>query len=216
MAVEGLGAILWYNQQKIFILRLVFLMMKRRGRVIRKKTFLRSFLGNIPIFLLLFSFPPPVSVRAGERTIEATLAHRAGSPASIGLGLGIGDPTGIDFVWMIRQNQWLHLEAGTGDRAFVFYGDYHFSLIRAFFREADLSMPFSVGVGGILGAGGEGPFGKDSTPMFGIRVPLNTELWFHTIPLAIFLELAPQVTTILPRGFFSFQLGIRFYLGGGK
>jgi len=158
----------------------------------------------------------PTFLIASETTVEASLARRAGSPGSVGLGLGLGDPTGIDFVWMAQQNQWLHLELGTGDRALVVYGDYHFALARVMFREANLSMPISVGVGLIMGAGGEGPFGKDSGPMFGFRVPLNTELWFERIPLAIFLELAPQVTTIFPRGFLSFQLGIRFYMGGGK
>lgn len=171
------------------------------------------FFSTITFAVLLCSLTPR-ALFARERTVEASLARGAGTPGSFGLGLGLGDPTGLDFVWMATRDQWLHLDLGTGDRAVVLYGDFHWSLARVLFREAQLSMPLSVGVGGIFGAGGKGPFGEDSLPMVGVRVPLNAELWFGSIPLAIFLELAPQVTSIFPRGFLSAQLGVRFYLGG--
>lgn len=169
----------------------------------------------VPFLLVLFSvalFSREASAR--EQRVEASLATRAGSPGSIGFGLGLGDPTGLDFVWMASRGQWIHLELGTGDRALVVYGDFHWSLARILFREARLELPLSVGVGGVVGAGGKGPFGSDSLPMVGVRVPLNAELWFQTIPLAIFLEIAPQATSAFPSGFLTFQIGIRFYLGG--
>jgi len=172
--------------------------------------FLWKFPFRIYIFLLLLFFSPTFLFSATTVTVGGPSSATPGKPGVVGLGLSLGAPTALDFQYSLSNEHFLHMDLGTGYSAIVFLGDYHFTLLQIRFQNAPLLLPLTVGVGGIVG-GGEGPIGRENLLMVGVRVPFSAELWFLKIPLSIFLEIAPQITTALPKGFLGLQLGVRFH-----
>ncbi|MBI4428131.1 MAG: hypothetical protein HY562_03340 [Ignavibacteriales bacterium] len=127
-----------------------------------------------------------------------------------GLGVVIGDPTGISAkLWMTRQTA---LQFGfslsdnfKGSRALM-SADYlwhSFDLIRSTER-----LPVYYGVGGALSSGGGGDAALGVRGVFGV-------VWLpRTVPIDVFFQVVPTVT-IVPASSFGIGagVGVRFFFG---
>ncbi len=118
--------------------------------------------------------------------------HRVGLGQEKGLGLGviIGEPTGISAKAWVSQTR--AIDAGMA-WSFRRRGRFHVHVdhIWHFPQNLRTSERFVLyaGVGGRLAVGkGDG--------IFGIRIPLGVAWWPHRAPLDVFLELAPIVDLI--------------------
>ncbi len=137
----------------------------------------------------------------------------AAGPAGFGLGVIVGEPTGLSAkawlggnvavdaaaAWSFFGNSALHLHAD------VLY--HNFSLINVSAGE----LPLYYGVGGRI------KFVETKTDngdkfKLGVRVPVGLEYLFPAAPVGIFLELVPLLDVIPGTDFgFNAAVGARFY-----
>lgn len=123
-----------------------------------------------------------------------------------GLGLIFGDPTGLSMKYFVDEKN-----AIDGAVAWSFWGEFfyvhadylwHFDVIDV----SSGSLPFYVGVGPKLG------FSNDFR--MGARIPLGITYLFDTVPIDLFIEIAPGMNfTPATQGDFDAGLGARFYFG---
>jgi hypothetical protein len=161
----------------------------------------------------------------------------AGPAHPFGLGLMIGNPTGLSGKWYL--NKPFALQAGLGyvDDDFDDGGDddgfhLHVDVVwhpRVLARTPDFTLPFYFGVGGrilddddryVCGPGGERC--TDNDTYLGVRVPVGLLMDFNKVPLDIFLELALVVDFVEfddddfdddnhDRAHMNLALGARYY-----
>jgi len=124
----------------------------------------------------------------------------------IGLGLIIGEPTGISFKYWTTSTTafdaalaWSFIDEG----AFHIHGDYlfhNFTLISV----PKGKLPFYYGIGGRLKTAHDA--------RFGIRVPLGLAYLFQNAPVDIFLEVVP-ILDLTPKTDFSINaaIGARYF-----
>jgi len=125
---------------------------------------------------------------------------------NIGLGIIVGEPTGISFKYWTSSTTafdaalaWSFIDGG----AFHIHADYifhNFNLIR--FSEGRL--PFYYGIGGRIKT-------ADKTQV-GVRVPLGLAFMFNNTPVDIFLEVVP-ILNLAPKTDFRINaaLGARYF-----
>jgi len=125
---------------------------------------------------------------------------------NIGLGIIVGEPTGISFKYWTSSTTafdaalaWSFIDGG----AFHIHADYifhNFNLIR--FSEGRL--PFYYGIGGRIKT-------ADKTQV-GVRVPLGLAYMFNNTPVDIFLEVVP-ILNLAPKTDFRINaaLGARYF-----
>ncbi len=133
-------------------------------------------------------------------------ANAQAQNSGLGLGVLIGEPTGISAklwltgtgavdaaaAWSTRGNNSLHLHA---DYLHHFFG---------LFPVTQGKLPLYVGAGGRIRFAGN--------PKFGARVPVGLAYLFPTIPVDIFLEIAPIVDLAPDTGFdINGGIGARYY-----
>lgn len=121
--------------------------------------------------------------------------------SGIGLGMMLGEPTGISAVSWLGGGNALDLVAAwsfSGESSIYFHADYQFHG----FVERPLTA--FVGVGGAL-------FLREN-PAIGLRVPLGLTFIFQEVPLDLFFEVAPGMTLIPDTDpFVGGGVGFRFY-----
>lgn len=134
---------------------------------------------------------------------------------SLGLGLMLGDPTGVDLKYWLSGSNALHFGFAYSFNDYTeLMGSYLWEFPRAFGPRAKNQFVPYVGVGGALFySTTEHPYYGSSSAAFGVRIPLGVEYLPHGAPLGITAELAPGVGLVPSTfGFFQGFLGIRVYL----
>ncbi len=133
----------------------------------------------------LFAMPSPA--RAGS-----------GAPGSAGLGVVIGDPTGVSAKIRLTPSSALDAALGAGDGA-----DLHLHLDwlfvgAPFVRESNVSIAWFAGVGGALEVDDdEGRFDDDDDTELEARAPLGITMRFDSVPpLELFAEIALAVEVV--------------------
>ena len=133
--------------------------------------------------------------------LAAPLALSAQQRGGIGLGIMVGEPTGISAIsWVGGGNAldfvaaWAFREAGS----FYLHVDYQFHGF------VDNPMTLFGGLGGFILL--------QDNPALGARVPLGISFLFQEVPMDFFLEVAPGMALFPETGFFmGGGIGIRFY-----
>lgn len=133
-----------------------------------------------------------------------------------GIGVVLGDPTGLSYKNWVSENQAFDLGAAwsfTGDQSFTLFGDYllhNFSIlnnIKFVSKLSDRSGNFPL----YFGAGARIRFDDDDTE-FGIRIPVGVSYFTKEHPLELFgevvpiVDLAPDTDVEINGG-----VGVRFY-----
>jgi hypothetical protein len=155
--------------------------------------------GAAPLLALAFSFfffICPAKAQSGK----------------VGLGIIVGDPTGISFkAWMNEQNA---IDAAA---AWSFRGRGYFLIHASYLRHADVfpinkgRLPLYYGIGARVIVRENHPRFRDD-PRIGVRIPLGITYIFSGSPFDIFLEVAPLLD-LVPATTFDFNgaIGGRFY-----
>ena len=124
----------------------------------------------------------------------------------IGLGLIVGEPTGISFKYWTGSTTafdaalaWSFIDEG----AFHIHGDYifhNFTLITI----PEGKLPFYYGIGARIKTAND--------TKLGVRVPLGLAYLFNSAPIDIFLEIVP-ILDLTPKTDFAINaaLGTRYY-----
>ena len=124
----------------------------------------------------------------------------------IGLGLIVGEPTGISFKYWTGSTTafdaalaWSFIDEG----AFHIHGDYifhNFTLITI----PEGKLPFYYGIGARIKTAND--------TKLGVRVPLGLAYLFNSAPIDIFLEIVP-ILDLTPKTDFAINaaLGARYY-----
>ena len=123
-----------------------------------------------------------------------------------GLGVILGEPTGISFKTWINKDRAIDAAAAWsfgGEDAFHIHGDYlfHNRTLLNFDRNV---IPLYYGIGGRLRFQGQSKFG--------VRFPLGITFFIREAPIDIFLELVP-ILNLAPSTEFDFNgaIGARYY-----
>ncbi|MDI6400471.1 hypothetical protein QLX67_00555 [Balneolaceae bacterium ANBcel3] len=174
-------------------------------------------LTNIYISLLLFDFfkPPNRFVVEMRKTAIPFLflfiftlgtVESYASDQNKGVGVLIGDPTGISFALRTQTDR-----AFAGGLAWSFRGHstMHFHLDYLFYHHGIIpvekgSLPLYYGLGGRLRFG--------DTDKLGIRIPLGIAYQFENDPIELFFEIVP-ILELVPGTALSGNaaIGIRYY-----
>lgn len=153
-----------------------------------------------------------VSVAAA--TSPALAEERAGG--AIGLGLSIGDPTGITGEYHRRAPGFGHaLELTIGIENFGDGDDFYAHLIWKFYitellRHADFDVPIYTGVGPWIS--GDNDRDNDTNLDIGGRVPFGIAMDFRKAPIQVFFEVAVEAQLIDDFGIdIEGAIGFRYY-----
>ncbi len=148
-------------------------------------------------------------------------AAETGRENEFGLGIMLGEPTGISGRLNLSSKRSVDFGLARSDKSyFLILADYLFTFPHAFHTSSTFLSNVTpyVGVGGVLGIADQSfqfrtAFGgATGSTVFGVRIPLGIEWRPSSPPLGVFLEIAPGIS-ILPstQGFMQGDLGIRFY-----
>lgn len=172
----------------------------------------------LPALLVLLA--APAFGATGNPELRLDSGGRAGTPGSIAIGVGLGEPTSIEFGYWFAERQWLSV--GLGGRyvhgSIVGHGSFHLGVADLDVRSDRLTVPFHVGLGVIGGLATPARIRWPDNAVLafvGVRVPIGIDIWFQEIPLSLFFEIAPQVTTLVFHGVpdvFGGQIGVRFHI----
>ena len=132
----------------------------------------------------------------------------AGEREKFGIGVILGEPTGITAKYMINDNNAIDAGSGwetSGDNKLHIYGDYLFHLYDVI-EVPKGRLPLYFGVGGRI------VFHDNDDNELGIRFPVGIEYVFEKAPLGAFVELVP-VLDLSPDTELDFEAGtgIRFF-----
>lgn len=139
-------------------------------------------------------------------------AAACGAEGPFGVGIVVGEPTGISLAYRPGGARMLQGAAAwdlTSPGGLTFTGDYLFLFDKSLKLERR-AIPLYVGVGGklslLVGGSEEIPLG------LGFRVPLGVRWPFDSTPLEAFLELVPGLRLIPDTAFDAGAgLGLRWY-----
>lgn len=148
--------------------------------------------------------------------LVAALSLVATPPASadqgdFGLGIIIGEPTGISFKnWVGGRHAvdaaaaWSFVDEGAAH----IHADYLWHFFNRFDDVEGGRLPFYVGIGGRV------KFNEDDA-LIGVRIPVGLDFILEDAPLDIFLEVVP-ILDLAPDTDLEFNaaLGVRFWFGG--
>lgn len=161
----------------------------------------------VPVVALLLLTATARPVRA------APVSHRPG----LGIGLMLGDPTGITLKQSLGgANAWdLGIGVGPGIRL---HADYLWGLAQLLSNTSTLTLDIYLGVGPVLGiargwCGSPSDFDRDCNNrgvFVGVRVPFGIEATLVRAPVAFGLEIAPGVW--LARNFASELLDVFLFV----
>ena len=135
---------------------------------------------------------------------------RAVEGRGFGLGLFLGEPTGLTLKGFLADNHALagYLSWDFTDDAFTAAVDYQFHG-DAWFRNRVVALGGFIGLGGKIGVHENK---RHDNPIVGVRVPLGLWFQFKKLPLELTLEIVPGVG-LAPstRADVDGGLGLRFY-----
>lgn len=143
-------------------------------------------------------------------------AHAQKSENKVGLGLMVGEPTGISFkAWTSQTTAFdagLAWSFGRYD-AINIHGDYlwhHFGIFGDDVEKGQL--PVYYGIGGRIIFADDYPNPGDDNVVLGARVPVGINYLFESSSVGLFLEVVP-IVNIIPETDFDINaaLGARFY-----
>jgi len=127
---------------------------------------------------------------------------------SIGLGVILGEPTGLTGKFMLDNTSGIDVGVGwetSGDDEFHIYGDYLYHLYDIItVPKGYLPLYFGGGIRYV--------YRENKDDKFGIRIPLGIEYLFENVSLGAFFELVP-VLNLNPDTDFDLEwgIGIRFF-----
>jgi len=150
------------------------------------------------IAILVLSFASPSYAQ------EAATASTG--KGGFGLGIIVGNPTGVSFKKWVGANK-----AIDGAAAWKFSGDgylqVHADLLFHNFKWIDARWPVYYGVGAVIGIGDDF--------LLGARVPIGISHLFESAPFDVFLEVVPRLDLIPDTDFdLDAAIGFRYYFGG--
>jgi hypothetical protein len=136
------------------------------------------------------------------------LSAAAAAPSS-GIGVFLGQPTGLSYGMDISSTTWLDFKAAwnfaTAKDGFsvILQGNYELAFPGSFVIEGQDIVPF-------IGVGAEAAIGDD-LPQLGLRIPFGLNYRFAKAPLELFLELGVGLYLFPSTSFMgSGGLGLRF------
>lgn len=137
------------------------------------------------------------------------MAGLAGAEPRLGVGVSVGDPTGLSLGW--RGNAWSGAQAGLGydDGGFDVHADYlqTVTILEPFRR---VQVPLYVGAGAGFETGQAGWLGESSEAS--LRVPVGASLLFDRVPIELFAQGVPTVRVVPDTAFgVDLGLGARWY-----
>lgn len=142
--------------------------------------------------------------------VASLVPSAAGAEGPFGLGIILGEPTGISAkAWMGSETA---IDAAaawsfTGDPSFHIHLDY----LVHFFSRLDVdrgTLPLYVGIGGRV------KFKDNADDLIGVRIPLGASYLFADAPIDIFLEVVPLMD-LAPKTKFRLNaaIGFRYFFG---
>jgi hypothetical protein len=151
-------------------------------------------------------------------TLAFALATPRRAHADVGLGVFIGDPTGLDLKLDLSRNTALDFVLGWhtwwwrderrwwGDRAGYAHAAYLVTLFAG--QGRSIVVPLRLGIGGAI-------YGDSDDLNVGVRVPFEVGIRFRRAPIELYGEIAPMLT-FLDDGFHGHLdlqggIGVRFY-----
>jgi hypothetical protein len=136
------------------------------------------------------------------------------SAGDFGLGLILGDPTGLSGKYFISRTSAVDFAVGVGfvdGTALHVHVDYLVHLARLAAQSAFV-LDLTLGVGPKLRIHGSGKRGGGGFTAFGPRVPIGLAMGLNGAPVDLFLEVAPGFSIVPGVGFFiDVGLGARYY-----
>ncbi len=129
------------------------------------------------------------------------------SNGPFGLGIIIGEPSGLSFKYWMDKNSAFDLALAWSfekdSAAFRIHADYLWHFLDVFNVPKGKLMPY-LGGGALVNV--------SEKAKVGVRIPFGIEYFFQSVPLEIFLELVP-VLNLVPATTFggNVGLGVRFY-----
>lgn len=146
----------------------------------------------------------------------ATITHAQDSEKDLGIGVMVGEPTGLSLKsWINEENAFdvgLAWSLGRYDAVNI-HADYLWHNYDVFDDVEEGSFPLYYGVGGRIVFADDYPDPGDSNVVIGIRGPVGINYLFEESPIDLFLEVAP-ILNLTPDTNFDLDgaLGIRLYL----
>ncbi|HUX13665.1 MAG TPA: hypothetical protein VMW87_11600 [Spirochaetia bacterium] len=136
---------------------------------------------------------------------SAVVFPLAAQPKTFGIGIILGEPTGISAkLWLDRTSAIDAAAAWTfyPNGAFYVHADYLYHMYDLFPVTRGV-LPLYIGVGGSVTI--------EPVPRIGVRVPIGIDYFFEKAPIDIFLEVAPGIS-LYPATQFdaSGGIGVRF------
>lgn len=150
--------------------------------------------------------------------MTAQTAQAQNSENAIGLGVMVGEPTGLSFkAWTSNTTAFdagLAWSLGRRDAIHI-HADYLWHNFDVFANDVDQGqLPVYYGIGGrlVLIDDDPGPDGDEDDAIFGVRVPVGINYLFEENPIGLFLEVAPIVNLVPSTDLdVDAALGARFY-----
>ncbi len=145
---------------------------------------------------------------AQDDTAGATTPSKSFNHGNIGLGVILGEPTGLSAKFWTSNNTAFDLGLAwsfSGNGHFHIHGDYLFHRLGVF-NVSKGALPLYFGIGARM------LFRDDADDNIGIRFPIGIEYYFDDLPLAVFVEIVP-ILDLAPSSDFDINGGIggRFY-----
>lgn len=160
---------------------------------------------------LLFTLASMLFIAATLNTADAQQSDN-----KIGLGLMVGEPTGISFkAWTSDNTAFdagLAWSVGRYDAVNI-HADYLWHHFGVFGDEIERGqLPVYYGIGGRIVFADDYPDPGDENVLLGARVPVGVNYLLEENPIGFFLEVAP-IVNIIPETDFDVDaaLGVRFY-----
>lgn len=153
--------------------------------------------------------PVLLVLACGSLLLAPETASAQNDDGRVGIGLMIGEPTGISFkYWTSERNAidaGLAWSLGRYDAVHI-HGDYLWHNFSVFDDVEEGALPVYYGVGGRM------VFAEEDA-VLGVRVPVGMSYIFEDAPLDLFLELAP-IVNLIPETDLDVNgaLGIRVHL----
>jgi Protein of unknown function (DUF3996) len=149
--------------------------------------------------------------------IPAANAQEPGNGKNLGLGIALGSPSGLTGKYYLNQKNAIQATLGLG-----FVGGNHLNFSLDYLYHLNLLGKSAFKLDGYIGIGGfvwmwfddnDGSANDDKSNIgIGVRVPIGVAMIFKSIPLDIYLELAPALRVIGRTGFgFQGAIGVRYY-----
>jgi len=139
-------------------------------------------------------------------------AHAASARSGFGLGLVLGEPTGLSAkLWLAGSSALqFHFSWDFTDAAFVVSGDYLLHLDVLGVHTPDLDLLLTLGLGAKLGQHTQRA--REEPLFLGLRVPIGLSMPFQAMPLELFLEAVPGLRVLSKVGFdVDLGLGARWF-----